>query len=270
MASKGQSRAAFAQSYGPWALITGASDGIGRAMAREAAARGLHVVLVARRKERLEALAEEIRATHRVSARVMACDLGAPGAGAAVLAELVDLDLGLLAACAGFGTAGSALGIPMSDELAMIDVNCRAAYEMTRLCAERFARRKRGGIILMSSIVAFQGATNAANYAATKAYIQALAEGLRPDLARVGVDVIASAPGPVASGFAARARMDMGKAETPETVARETLDALGSRTTVRPGLMGKILGGSLSTMPRFGRTMVMGSIMKGMTKHHDR
>jgi uncharacterized protein len=180
------------------------------------------------------------------------------------------IDLGLLAACAGFGTAGRALDIPLAEELAMIDVNCRAAFEMTRLCAERFAARKRGGIILMSSIVAFQGAPNAANYAATKAYIQSLAEGLKPDLAAFGVDVIACASGPVGSGFAERARMRMGKAETPETVARATLAALGRKTTVRPGLLTKFLSGSLATLPRFGRTMVMGSIMKGMTRHHDR
>jgi short-subunit dehydrogenase len=270
MAGSRQAGHAFKDKYGPWAVITGASDGIGRAMAREIAARGLNVVLVARRRERLEALAREIETAHRVRAKFVAADLAAPGAGAVVLTEIGDLDIGLLAACAGFGTAGRALDIPIADELSMIDVNCRAAFEMTRLCSERFAARGRGGIILMSSIVAFQGAPNAANYAATKAYIQALAEGLRPDLAHAGIDVIASAPGPVASGFATRAGMAMGKADTPETVAIETIAALGSKATVRPGLMGKLLGGSLATLPRFGRIIVMGSIMKGMTKHHDR
>ncbi|MGL4438869.1 MAG: SDR family NAD(P)-dependent oxidoreductase [Bosea sp. (in: a-proteobacteria)] len=270
MTTSGQLDGAFKEKYGPWAVITGASDGIGQAMARAVAERGLNVVLVARRKEQLEALAAEIEGAHGVFARVVAADLGLPSAGARVMTEVADLDIGLLAACAGFGTAGSALAIPRDDEIAMIDVNCRAVFEMTRLCADRFAVRRRGGVILMSSIVAFQGAPNAANYAATKAYIQALAEGLRPDLARHGIDVIASAPGPVASGFAARARMVMGKAETPKTVARETLAALGRKATVRPGFMGKFLGFSLSTLPRFARTIIMGSIMKGMTKHHDR
>lgn len=269
MAGSGRAGEVFKEKYGAWAVVTGASDGIGRAMALEVAARGLNLALVARRKDRLEALATEIEKAHRVSTRVVACDLAVPGAGTEVLDALSDLDIGFLAACAGFGTAGKALSIPLAEELAMIDVNCRAAYEMTRLCAERFARKGRGGILLMSSIVAFQGAPNAANYAATKAYIQALAEGLRPDLARSGIDVIASAPAPVESGFAARARMVVGKAETPETVARQTIAALGKKATVRPGFMGKFLGGSLSTLPRFARTIVMGSIMKGMTKHHD-
>lgn len=268
MATSTTTDAAFIHSYGPWALVTGASDGIGRALAQDVAARGLSVILVARRGDRLDALARELEAAHAIRTRVIVADLSLPGAGATVMAHVGDLDIGLLIAAAGFGTAGRALDIPLADELAMIDVNCRAAFELTRLCADRFVPRRRGGIILMSSIVAFQGAPNAANYAATKAYIQALAEGLRPDLKRHGIEVLASAPGPVASGFGARARMEMGKAEQPSTVARQTLAALGRTTTARPGLLGKVLGYSLSTLPRFARTGLMGSIMSSMTKHH--
>ena len=126
MARRAQSNGAFKNQYGPWAVITGASDGIGRAMAREVAGRGLDVVLVARRKERLDALAKELKTAHHVSTQVIVSDLGVPSACAAVLAATADLDLGLLAACAGFGTSGEALAIPMADELAMIDVNLSA------------------------------------------------------------------------------------------------------------------------------------------------
>lgn len=268
MALVKESRDAFADRYGPWALVTGASDGIGRAVARELAGRGLSVVLVARRRDRLEDLAREIEAAGKVSARVVVADLAAPGEVARVMEEVAGLDLGLLAACAGFGTSGKALGIPIADELAMIDLNCRAAFEMTRLCADRFASRGRGGIVLMSSLLAFQGVPYAANYAATKAYIQTLAEGLRPELAKAGIDVISSAPGPVATGFGERARMTMGRADTPEAVAADTIAALGSTTTVRPGPFGRFLGRSLGTLPRFVRAKVMGVIMKGMTADH--
>ena len=270
MARSERSSDLFMDRYGPWAVVTGASDGIGRAMAQELATRGLSVVLVARSRDRLDAVSQQIERDHHVSARVVATDLAVPGAGARVMEEIQGIDLGLLAACAGFGTAGPALGIPIEDELSMIDVNCRAAFEMTRLCADRFAARGRGGIVLMSSIVAFQGVPHAANYAATKAYIQALAEGFRPDLASAGVDVIASAPGPVASGFATRAGMAMGRTDTPEAVARDTIAALGSTTTVRPGALGKLLSLALGTLPRSSRARVMGSIMKGMTTHHGR
>ncbi|MGE0314147.1 MAG: SDR family NAD(P)-dependent oxidoreductase [Lautropia sp.] len=128
-----------------------------------------------------------------------------------------------------------------------------------------FAARGRGGIVLMSSVVAFQGAPMSAHYAATKAYVQSLAEALRHELRPCGVDVIASAPGPVASGFAARARMHMARAADPEVVARETLSALGRRATVRPGGLAKLLGWSLATAPRALRVLIMGRIMGGMT-----
>ncbi len=256
--------------YGPWALVTGASEGIGREVAKAAAARGLAVVLVARRRDRLESLAAEIAGSCGVATRVIAADLADRGAVARVIEETRDLDVGLFAACAGFGTSGRFLDIPAEEELAMVEVNCSAVLAMTKALAGRMARRQRGGIVLMSSLVAFQGVPYAANYAATKAYVQALAEGLRPELAAHGVQVLASAPGPVASGFAARADMRMGRAVRPEAVARETLDALGRRATVRPGWLSKLLIGSLASLPRRARTGIMGGIMAGMTKHqHD-
>ncbi len=266
----GQARArgaAWSKRYGLWGFVTGASDGIGRAIARELAARGLNVILVARRSDRLEGLAQELRTAFGVEAVVHACDLGDPQAVADLLAETESADVGLLAACAGFGTSGRFLDTDVRDELAMVDVNCRAVLAMTKPFAARMAQRGRGGIILMSSVVAFQGVANAANYAATKAYIQTLAEGLRTELAAKGVDVLACAPGPVASGFAARADLKMGQAATPETVARGALAALGRKAVVRPGLLSKVLIGSLAMLPRRSRSFIMRNVMHGMTKH---
>jgi short-subunit dehydrogenase len=115
--------------------------------------------------------------------------------------------------------------------------------------------------------VAFQGVPRAANYAATKAYIQSLAEALGVELAPSGIDVVASAPGPVDSGFASRARMIMGSAATPRVVAEGTLNALGRSRVVRPGWLSKLLELSLATLPRVGRVRMMGVVMAGMTKH---
>jgi hypothetical protein len=118
----------------------------------------------------------------------------------------------------------------------------------------------------MSSVVAFQGVPRAANYAATKAYVQSLAEGLRAELRPLGVDVVASAPGPVHSGFAERAGMRMGLALTPSAVASATLAALGRRGTVRPGWLSKLLGWSLALLPRWVRVRVMALVMGGMAQ----
>jgi hypothetical protein len=257
----------WTQRYGPWALVTGASDGIGRDMAREIAARGVNVMLVARRYDRLEALAVELHDRFAVETAVIVCDLADPDAVNRLIDETGKHDIGLLAACAGYGTSGPLLDTDMSDELTMIDVNCRAVAALTKAFGKRLAARGRGGIVLMSSIVAFQGVANAANYAATKAYVQSLAEGLRVELSAKGVDIVASAPGPVDSGFADRAHMRMGATVSPSIVARSTVAALGRKSIVRPGLLTQVLSAGLAMLPRRGRIFIMRQVMNGMTKH---
>lgn len=259
----------FLKSYGPWAIVTGASSGIGEAFARALAERGLNLVLVARRQDRLNTLARELEERHQIETTVVAADLADYTETAALLARTTPLDAGLLVQAAGFGTAGDYLSIPAEEELLMVDLNCRTVQCLARGFGERFADRGRGGIILLSSIVAFQGTPRSAAYAASKAFVQSLAEGMAPDLAARGVDVLASAPGPVRSGFAGRANMMMGGADSPEIVAAQTLAALGRRNGIRPGTLGKVLGGSLSMLPRRARSVIMGRIMAGMTKHQN-
>ena len=268
MATDGSASAMWRDRFGPWALVTGASDGIGREMARELARRGLNLVLVARRQERLTSLAVELEGKHKIICRVIATDLGERAAVEALLVETEPFDIGIFVACAGFGTAGLFVDLPLADEIDMVEVNCTAVLSMTHTMARRFVQRGRGGIVLMSSIVAFQGVPYAATYAATKAFVQTLAEGIRPELALAGVDVIASAPAPVATGFAARSGLAMRKAEDPAVVARQTIASLGRKTTVRPGFLAKFLIGSLATLPRFARTRIMSGIMHGMVRKH--
>jgi hypothetical protein len=252
--------------YGPWALVTGASDGIGREIALRLGEAGLNLILVARRREVLDRLADELAGDHGIETRVIAADLATREGLRSVTERTSDLDVGLLAAAAGFGTSGPLIEGDLESELDMIDVNCKAPLAMVHHFGRRFVERGRGGIVLMSSIVAFQGVANAAHYAATKAYVQSLAEGLQIELAPHGVDVVASAPGPVNSGFAQRADMDLGKALPPDAVAGETLAALGRRTTVRPGWLSKLLAAAL-TVPRWARVRIMATVMGGMTRH---
>ncbi|MGD1934768.1 MAG: SDR family NAD(P)-dependent oxidoreductase [Candidatus Phaeomarinobacter sp.] len=255
--------------YGPWALVTGASDGIGREMAVDLARRGLNLVLVARREAVLADLAASLSKQFSIETRVIAADLSDAAMVEHVLAATDDLDIGLLAAAAGYGLSGPALSSSRDGELNMIDVNCRAATAMTYALVPRLVARGQGGIVLMGSLVGFQGTPRAANYAATKAYIQTLAEGLRHELKPLGVDVISSAPGPVRSGFADRADMKMGMAQSPRSVARGTIRALGRKGTVRPGFLSRFLAASLATVPRAGRVRIMALIMGGMTSHQD-
>lgn len=260
-------KSVFAERYGPWAVVTGASEGIGKAFARELASNGASLVLVARRQQVLEKLAAELTQTHGVECRVIAMDLSNSRNVDDLAAATKDLDVGLVVAAAGFGTSGPLLNSELQTELSMMDLNCNALMACTWHFAKRFAQRGRGGLVLMSSLLAFHGVPRAANYAATKAYVQTLAEGLRVELAAVGVDVIACAPGPISTGFAKRANLHMATALQAEVVARVTLAALGKQTTVRPGWLSKLLGWSLALLPRWAQVRVIAQVMKGMTAH---
>ncbi len=252
--------------YGSWAVVTGASDGIGRAMAEELASQGLNLVLVARRVERLQSVADVVSQRHGIQTRVLALDLGQRGTLDALAAATADLDVGLLAAAAGYGSTGPLVESDLAQELDQLQVNAGAVLAQCWHFGRLFASRGRGGIVLLSSVVAFQGTPSSANYAATKAYVQSLAEALQHELKACGVDVLASAPGPVATGFASRAGMQMARAAAPDVVARATLAALGRRGTVRPGWLAKVLGWSLATAPRSFRVVIMGRIVGGMRK----
>lgn len=251
--------------YGQWAVVTGASNGIGLAFARSLAEEGFCLVLAARRVDVLLAIAAELEIQYSIKCRVVAADLSQPGAGATLSEASANLDVGILVASAGFGTSGPLIDVSLTEETNMIDLNCRAVVEQAWFFGRRFVQQGRGGVVFLSSLLAFHGVPRAANYAATKAYVQSLAEGMRAEWSHYGVDVIAAAPGPIRTGFASRANMVMEQAMSPEVVARVTLKALGKKTTVRPGWLSKLLGWSLALLPRWAQVMVISQVMKGMT-----
>lgn len=257
----------FQKKYGEWAIVTGASEGVGRELALALAEKGLNVVLVARRSELLENLSQIIKTQFQVQTMVIPTDLSQLNAIESIIEFTSHLNIGLLVANAGFGTSGSLINADLKTELNMLDLNCRSLLKQSYHFSKKFAAQKRGGIILMSSIMAFQGVPNMANYGASKAYVQSLAEGLRIELAPYGVDVLASAPGPINTGFTKRANTKNGLAADPKTVALATLNALGQTTTVRPGFLAKFLEYSLKLLPRWGRVRVMQLVTKGMMSH---
>jgi short-subunit dehydrogenase len=251
--------------FGPTALVTGASEGIGRAFAVALARHGFDLVLVARREDRLLELATELRRLHGVTVRIVATDLSIPGSHRALLDATAEETIGLVVAAAGYGSVGSFLERPLDEEATMIDLNCRSVVELAHGFGRRMASARRGGLVLFGSLVGFSGAPGSATYAATKGFVQSFAEGLAVELRPLGVSVMSVAPGPVASGFAARAGMQLSFSQTPDVVAAGALAALGHRTTVRPGGLSKLLGWSLGMLPRRGRVRVLGALMKGMT-----
>jgi short-subunit dehydrogenase len=185
----------FAGRYGPWAVVAGASEGIGASFSKRLAARGLNLVLVARRAAPLEDLATELRQKHGVEVKVQPLDLGSPDAVAGMNEATENLDIGLLVYNAAYSPIGAFLDVDVEEHLKAVDVNVYGPLRLSHYFGRRFVARGKGGIILMSSMSGFQGTAMVANYAATKAYDMVLAEGLWYELQQQGVDVLACVAG---------------------------------------------------------------------------
>lgn len=183
--------AAFRAKYGPWAVITGASDGTGAAYARQLAALGLNLVLIARRPEPLAALARELEAAHGVATRTASIDLYQPGASARVLAASENLEVGLYVSNAGADPNGARfLDAPIETWRNLVSRNVVTVMEVTYSFATAMVARGRGGLILMSSGTALGGQPGVAVYGATKAFDLNFAESLWVELRSKGVDVL--------------------------------------------------------------------------------
>jgi uncharacterized protein len=259
----------FVHRYGPWAVVTGASSGIGEEMARQLAARGLHLVLCARRKDRLDALSAELSAKHHTQVRVLEIDLSRPDILPEIERVTGELDVGLLVNNAGFGDKGAFVDSELDMLVRMLDTNCRATLLLAHAFAARLVARGRGGILFTSSTAAFQGIPWAAHYAATKGYGLQLAEGMFHELAPKGVDVLALCPGPTDTEGPKRTgvlpeKMPV-KAMQVGPVVRAALDALGKRPIVIPGAANKM--GSFLTrfVPRRWSAIVSGNLIRRVT-----
>ena len=259
----------FLKKYGSWAIVTGATDGLGKQFAIQLAAIGFNLVVVARRKDLLDALSKRLNETYKVDCLAINLDLSTNDAVNALYEKTSHLDIGLVIAAAGFGTSTNLIEADIKVEKQLIDLNCRCLMEMSHVYGKQLAAQKKGGIILISSLLGFHGAFGTANYAASKAYVQALGEALHFELKKHNVDVLTVAPGPINTGFAAAAGMEFNMALKPENVAQQSLNTLGSKITLLPGFLTKFLYLSLSLLVfRNLKVMVMGVVMKTMIKQH--
>jgi short-subunit dehydrogenase len=245
--------------------VTGASSGIGEEMARQLAARGLNLVLCARRKDRLETLAAQLP----TETRVFEIDLSRADILPDFESVTGDLDVGLLVNNAGFGDKGAFVDSDLPMLLRMLDTNCRASLLLAHAFATRLVARGRGGILFTSSTAAFQGIPWAAHYAATKGYGLQLAEGMFHELKPKGVDVLALCPGPTDTEGPKRTgvipdKMPV-KAMSVEPVVRAALDALGKRPIVIPGASNKMGAFLTRFVPRWMSSRVSGNLIRRVT-----
>ena len=221
--------------------MAGASEGLGEAFARALAARGLHLLLLARRPEPLERLATELRARHGVEVRAAPLDLARPDLDAAVEGLTRGLEVGLLVYDAAASAIGPFLERPLEAQLRVLDVNCRGPLVLAHRLGGAMAARGRGGLLFMASVAGGQGNPWLASYAASKAFEIVLAEGLWGELRRRGVDVLACRAGAIRTpAFAASGPRAQVPLMAPEAVAQEALAALGRGPTVVAGPLNRL------------------------------
>jgi short-subunit dehydrogenase len=187
---------------GKWALVTGASSGIGAALARELAKHGAKLILTARRVDRLEALAAELR-TKGTEVRIVTEDLNDPAAPQIIYdaTEGAGLTVDILINNAGLGQYGAFCASPVEQELSQVRVNCEAMVRLARLFVPKMVERKRGWVLVLASTASFQPVPYISTYAATKVFDRFFALGLAAEVARFGVKVTALCPGPTESEF---------------------------------------------------------------------
>lgn len=240
---------AFVDKYGPWALITGASAGIGAEFARQIAAKGVNVALVARRRELLEALGEDLETQYGIRTLAIAADLCEDNFLATITTALGTRHVGLLVNNAGSGMTGDFLDHDLDRELQMLALNCRAPLILAHHFGARMRDDRRGGIIMLASIAGIVPTPMFSHYSATKAWNRYLGEGLHEELSRDGVDVVSLCPGLTQSEFFDHANVDPSNWPAPmratimsaQDVVKAGLKGLGRQSQVVPGLSYRML-----------------------------
>jgi short-subunit dehydrogenase len=251
------------------ALVTGASSGLGVDFADLLAAQGYDLVLVARRQEPMEALAEQLRFKHGVDIAVEPADLAVPGAAAA-LKERLDarlFQIDVLVNNAGYGLHGDFLDTPIARTVDMIQLNVSALTELSYVFGQDMAVRGHGHILLVASLLAFQPVPTYAAYAATKAYVLSLGEALHDELRSCGITVTTLCPGHTETGFDAAAGATASAAlrmltMQPRPVVQSGLHALWKgKASVTAGVMNKVVAFSNRLMPRFMQRAAMRRVL---------
>jgi short-subunit dehydrogenase len=231
----------LASKYGGWAVVTGATAGIGKNFAHQLARDGMHIVLVARSEDALHETSEELRTEYAIQTRVLALDLAHPMAAETVDLETLDLDVGLLINNAAVEQRGAFVRQSAEELRNAIDLNVTTPTELGQRFGSRFVKRRRGGIIFVSGSIGYQAVPHMANYAATKAHQVNLAEALYYELRPHGVDVLGLSPGLTQTPMVGRleqsirfGRVGMMKLR-PDYVAKGGLKRLGKRPSVVVG-----------------------------------
>ena len=263
----------FHQRYGPWAVVAGASEGLGAAYAEALAERKLNLVLIARRLGLLEELSFRLAQKYSVEVCILALDLASPDAVERISKETENLKVGMLIYNAAYSAVGPFLNRSAEEHLLEVDTNVRTPLGLVNQFGARMIAAGHGGIVLMTSLSAFQGSAYISNYSATKAFNLVLAESLWEEWRRSEVDVLACiagatrTPNYLASSPKRTGRFSDATLE-PEVVVNEALAALGRQPSVIPGRMNRLSSFVMRRLlSRRAAIRFMGSVLRGMYIH---
>lgn len=255
----------FLHRYGPVALVTGASSGIGVAFAELLAEKGFNLVLVARRRDRMDALAARLKEAHGTEALVLTMDLSAADAAEQILGSTIGQDIGLVVSNAGFGLKGEHSANDPKAMADMLMVNCNTPMQLAHGLIPRLKQRGRGGIIFTASVEALMGCPYSTAYSASKALVKSLGEGLWAELEPHGIEVLTLCPGPTESEAAANQGIDPStlKGQMPAAeVARLTLENIDNGPTFISSDIYKAMFERMTAMPRRDALRTMAQAMK--------
>jgi short-subunit dehydrogenase len=255
----------LANRYGKWALVTGASAGIGLEFARQLASEGMNLVLVARRREMLVARATELAREFNIEAVPVACDLADEGAIEALSKQLADREIATVVMNAGVENTGHFTKITLERHIRLQRLNVDVPMRMASLFGRAMVERGRGSLIFVSSLFAYQGVPLVANYSASKAYILALGEALNVEMKPFGVDVLVVSPGLTDTDMPAKMPVNFRKMpitrSSPQYVVKTALGALGKKATVVPGLLNKFYAWENRLIPRSWPVKLFGFLL---------
>jgi uncharacterized protein len=245
----GSSGRGLKQRYGDWALVAGASEGLGAEFAAQLASAGFNLILIARRQELLEELASSLRVSHSVVVECQIADLGSPNVGALFTSLAASHNIGLAVYNAAYSPTGNFLDVPLHEATRTVAVNVNGPVQFVHAVAPSMVAARKGAIVVMSSLAGFTGTPTIAMYAATKSFLRIFAEGLWAELRPHNIDVLVSCAGVIRTPNYLAFRKDgkdaPGTLDTSDVVS-ETLAAVGRLPMVIPGRVNKVAAFFLS------------------------
>jgi len=255
--------------YDGWALVTGATSGIGEAFAQQLAQQGFNLVLISRSEKTLTNAKKKLEQQHVVQIRTLTIDLSLPDAIEQIIQKTNDIEVGLVIPNAGVENTGELVENDLVAETRLIHLNMTLPMQLSHHFGQKMKQRKQGGILLISSLFGYQPVPFVANYSASKAYVLSLGQALHVEMKKYDVDVAVLSPGLTRTTMSASMPIDFSKlplsAQHPQQVAKLGLSILGTQASVVSGIFNKLLAWENRFMPSLFSTKLMGFLVsRGM------